>query len=79
MPVYRIAAVYLPDLRLIVEIDGRWPDPEADRAKDERFLAARGIRTSRLNEQVLSGRIPGSVARRASLLWGTGMYLFPAA
>jgi very-short-patch-repair endonuclease len=58
-PFYRIADFYLPDRNLIIEIDGSYHDHAKDRMKDERFLAARGIRTLRLtNEQVLSGRIP---------------------
>lgn len=58
-PFYRIADFYLPDQNLIIEIDGSYHNAEADKVKDERFLAARGIRTLRLtNEQVLTGRIP---------------------
>ncbi len=58
-PCYRIADFYLPDHRLIIEIDGPYHDAERDKIKDERFLQARGIRTIRLtNDDVLSGCIP---------------------
>lgn len=55
-PFYRIADFYLPDLNLIIEIDGPCHDAEKDREGDARFERVRGIRTLRLtNEQVLSG------------------------
>jgi very-short-patch-repair endonuclease len=55
-PFYRIADFYLPDLKLIIEIDGRYHDAEEDRRKDAAFEAARGIKILRLtNEQVMSG------------------------
>jgi very-short-patch-repair endonuclease len=58
-PLFRIADFYLPEMNLIIEIDGSYHDPEKGRIKDERFLRDRGIRTLRLtNDQVLSGRIP---------------------
>src|SRR5262249_46552341 len=61
-PCYRIADFYLPELRLIVEIDGPCHDAAEDRRKDERFWLARGIRTIRFtNDQVLAGRF-GSFA-----------------
>ena len=54
-PYYRIADFYLPDLNLIIEIDGPCHDTEKDRQQDARFEHARGIRTLRLtNDQVLS-------------------------
>jgi very-short-patch-repair endonuclease len=55
-PCYRIADFYLPDLNLIIEIDGGYHDAEKDRIRDEMFESARGIRTLRLtNEDVISG------------------------
>jgi very-short-patch-repair endonuclease len=57
-PYYRIADFYLPELNLIVEIDGPYHDAEEDRRKDELFTRARGIRVVRFtNEEVLSGDI----------------------
>ena len=55
-PYYRIADFYLPEYKLIIEIDGHYHDSAKDRRRDERFWQARGIRTLRLtNEQVLNG------------------------
>jgi very-short-patch-repair endonuclease len=57
-PFYRIADFFLPERNLMIEIDGGYHDPVADRRKDDWFLKARGIRTLRLtNEQVLNGNI----------------------
>lgn len=56
-PCYRIADFYLPEHKLIVEIDGPChDDPAKDRRRDNWFQQARGIRTLRLtNDQVLRG------------------------
>jgi very-short-patch-repair endonuclease len=55
-PCYRIADFYLPEQKLIIEIDGPYHDAAKDRQRDNWFQQARGIRTLRLtNEQVLSG------------------------
>lgn len=59
---YRIADFYLPDHRLIVEIDGGYHATPEQRAADQKtdtlFLKERGIRKLRLsNELLLSGRI----------------------
>ena len=55
-PYYRIADFYLPEQKLIIEIDGPYHNSEEDRSRDNWFQHARGIRTLRLtNEQVLRG------------------------
>lgn len=54
-PYYRIADFYLPDLNIIVEIDGPCHDIEEARRCDAWFEQARGIKTFRLtNERVLN-------------------------
>jgi very-short-patch-repair endonuclease len=55
-PCYRIADFYLPEHKLIIEIDGQYHNFAKDRRRDDWFERARGIRTLRLtNEQVLRG------------------------
>ena len=53
-PYYRIADFYLPDLNLIIEIDGPYHDVDEDLRHDAWFEQVRGIKTLRLtNDQVL--------------------------
>jgi very-short-patch-repair endonuclease len=56
-PYYRIADFYLPDLNLIIEIDGpSHTDPDHDRRLDEWFERVRGVKILRLtNNQVYAG------------------------
>jgi very-short-patch-repair endonuclease len=55
-PFCRIADFYLPELNLIIEIDGPYHGAEEDRRKDDWFTRTRGIRIMRFtNDDVLSG------------------------
>ena len=57
-PFHRIADFYLPELNLVIEIDGPYHEAEEDRRKDDWFTRARGIRVMRFtNEDVLSGEV----------------------
>jgi very-short-patch-repair endonuclease len=70
-PYYRIVDFYLPEHRLVIEIDGpSHQDPDRGRRLDERFERVRGVKILRLtNEQVYIGDF-GSVD---DFLYGPGM------
>ena len=60
-PFYRIVDFYLPEHRLVIEIDGpSHTDPNHDRRMDEWFERVRGVRILRLtNDQVHRGEFEG--------------------
>ena len=58
-PHYRIVDFYLPEQRLVVEIDGEYHNREKDLKRDKDLQESEGVRILRLtNAQVVSGEIP---------------------
>ena len=58
-PKHRVVDFYLPEQKLIVEIDGPYHDVDRDLSADEALARLYGVRILRLtNEQVLFGQIP---------------------
>ena len=61
-PYHRIADFYLPEQKLIVQIDGQCHDAEKDQRRDRWFESVRGIKDMRLtNEQMFSGSFEATV------------------